>query len=84
MSVPFNDEEALTELIEKDSLNDALWDVIKSPEYSDHIKMVAFNMLKDLGNKIDYEVISGYFEKIGYIDSFYTIKINGEKIKKDF
>jgi hypothetical protein len=53
----------LTELIEKDTLNDELWNVIKSPEYSDHIKMVAFNMLKDLGNKIDYEVISGYFEK---------------------
>jgi len=53
----------LTELIEKETLNDELWDVIKSPEYNDHIKMIAFNMLKDLGNKIDYEVISGYFEK---------------------
>ena len=53
----------LTELIEKNSLNDLLWDVIKSPEYNDHVKMIAFNMLKDLGNKIDYEVISGYFEK---------------------
>ena len=53
----------LTELIEKDTLNDELWNVIKSPEYSDHIKMIAFNMLKDFGNKIDYEVISGYFEK---------------------
>ncbi len=53
----------LTELIEKEKLNDELWNVIKSPEYPDSIKMVAFNMLKDLGNKIDYEVISGYFEK---------------------
>lgn len=53
----------LTELIEKEKLNDELWDVIKSPDYNDHVKMVAFNMLKDLGNKIDYEVISGYFEK---------------------
>ena len=53
----------LTELIEKDKLNDELWNVIKSPEYSDDVKMIAFNMLKDLGNKIDYEVISGYFEK---------------------
>jgi len=53
----------LTELIEKEKLNDDLWDVIKSPEYNDHIKMIAFNMLKDLGNKIDYEVISGYFER---------------------
>lgn len=53
----------LVELIEKEDLNNKLWDVIKSPEYNDHIKMVAFNMLKDLGNQIDYEVISGYFEK---------------------
>ena len=53
----------LSELIEKNTLNDELWNVIKSPDYNDHIKMLAFNMLKDLGNKIDYEVISGYFEK---------------------
>ena len=53
----------LTELIEKNSLNDELWNVIKSNEYNDHVKMIAFNMLKDLGNKIDYEVISGYFEQ---------------------
>lgn len=53
----------LTELIDKNQLNDELWNVIKSAEYNDHIKMIAFNMLKDLGNKIDYEVISGYFEK---------------------
>lgn len=53
----------LSELIEKEQLNNELWDVIKSPDYNDHIKMIAFNMLKDLGNKIDYEVISGYFEK---------------------
>ena len=53
----------LTELIDKETLNNELWDVIKSPDYNDHIKMIAFNMLKDLGNKIDYEVISGYFEQ---------------------
>lgn len=53
----------LSELIEKDVLNDELWNVIKGVEYGDHVKMIAFNMLKDLGNKIDYEVISGYFEK---------------------
>ena len=53
----------LTELIDKEKLNDELWNVIKGNEYNDHVKMIAFNMLKDLGNKIDYEVISGYFEK---------------------
>ena len=53
----------LTELIDKETLNNELWNVIKAPEYGDHIKMIAFNMLKDLGNKIDYDVISGYFEQ---------------------
>ena len=28
------------------------------------------------------ELINGYFEKIGLKDSFYSIKINGEKVKK--
>lgn len=53
----------MTELIDKSTLNDELWNIIKSPEYNDHIKMIAFNMLKDLGNKIEYDVISGYFEQ---------------------
>ena len=53
----------LTELIDKDMLSDELWNIIKSPDYSDHVKMIAFNMLKDLGNKVDYDVISGYFEQ---------------------
>ncbi len=53
----------LMELIDKETLNDELWGVIKSPDFNDNIKMIAFNMLKDLGNKIDYDVISGYFEQ---------------------
>ena len=53
----------LTELIDKDQLSNELWNIIKSPDYNDHIKMIAFNMLKDLGNKVDYDVISGYFEQ---------------------
>ena len=28
-------------------------------------------------------LINGYFEKIGFEDSFWTIKLNGEKIKKE-
>ena len=32
----------LTELIDKDTLNDELWNVIKSPEYNDHVKMIQF------------------------------------------
>ena len=53
----------LTELIDKDSLSDELWNIIKSPDYNDHLKMIAFNMLRDLGNKVDYDVISGYFDQ---------------------
>ena len=53
----------LTELIDKDALSNELWHIIESPEYNDHLKMIAFNMLKDLGNKVDYDVISGYFEQ---------------------
>lgn len=41
--------------------------------------------LKFTGFKMPAEenLISGYFERIGLKDSFYSIKINGEKIKKD-
>lgn len=53
----------LTQLIDNDSLSNELWRIIESPDYNDHLKMIAFNMLKDLGNKVDYDVISGYFEK---------------------
>ena len=28
-------------------------------------------------------LINGYFEKIGFEDSFWTIKINGNKIKRE-
>ena len=28
-------------------------------------------------------LINGYFEKIGHNDSFWTLKINGEKIKRE-
>lgn len=55
----------MTEVIEKEALNDYLWDAIKRPDTPDRTKMIAFNMLKDLGNQIDYEVISGYFEEFG-------------------
>lgn len=41
--------------------------------------------LKFTGFKMPAEenLISGYFERIGLKDSFYSIKINGEKIKKE-
>jgi len=53
----------LSQLIDNDMLSDELWNVIKSPEYNDHLKMIAFNLLKDIGNKVDYDTIRGYFTK---------------------
>ena len=43
---------------------------------SSSLKFTLFDM--PAGN----ELIGGYFEKIGLDDSFYSIKMNGEKTKK--
>ena len=44
---------------------------------SSSLKFQAFDMPEE---KL---LISGVFEKIGLKDSFYTIKVNGEKIKRN-
>ena len=44
---------------------------------SSSLKFQAFDMPEE---KV---LISGVFERIGIKDSFYTIKLNGEKIKKE-
>ena len=44
---------------------------------SSSLKFTAYEMPEE---KV---LISGYFEKIGLDDSFYTLKLNGEKIKKE-
>ena len=44
---------------------------------SSSLKFQAFDMPEET------VLISGTFERIGIKDSFYTIKINGEKIKKE-
>ncbi len=44
---------------------------------SSSLKFTAFEMPEE---KV---LMSGYFEKIGLSDSFYTLKYNGEKIKKE-
>ncbi len=44
---------------------------------SSSLKFTAYEMPEET------VLISGYFEKIGLDDSFYTLKVNGEKIKKE-
>ena len=52
----------LHRLCEKDQLENALWNTLKSPTVSDYVKTVVLNILKDLGNKVDYDNLEKYFE----------------------
>lgn len=52
----------LHRLCEKNQLENALWNTLKSPTVSDYVKTVVLNILKDLGNKVDYDNLEKYFE----------------------
>ena len=52
----------LHRLADKEQLENALWNTLKSPSVSDYVKSVVLNILKDLGNKVDYENLDEYFE----------------------
>lgn len=43
-------------------LEEALWDCLKSPAISDATKTIILNVLKDMGNKVDYNKLEEYFE----------------------
>lgn len=49
-------------LCNKDELENALWDILKNPSVQDSIKTIILNLLKDMGNKVDYEKLEEYFE----------------------
>jgi len=53
----------LTRLFSKDDLYKYLREFIRQPKISDYAKMVAFNLLKDLGNDIQYDEVNGYFSE---------------------
>jgi len=57
----------LTRLFDNNVLNDALWEFIKDKSISDYAKMVAFNLLKDLGNNVNYEDVGEYFDEFDSI-----------------
>lgn len=44
------------------TLEDALWNTLKNPSVTDAIKAIILNVLKDMGNKVDYEKLEEYFE----------------------
>lgn len=63
-----NDQKAILisflalKLCDKAELEEALWDVLKNPSVQDSTKTVILNILKDMGNKVDYEKLEEYFE----------------------
>lgn len=49
-------------LSEKEQLENALWTSLKSPTVSDYNKALILNLLKDMGNRVDYNELEEYFE----------------------
>ncbi len=49
-------------LTDKEQLENALWTSLKSPTVSDYNKALILNLLKDMGNRVDYNDIDEYFE----------------------
>ena len=49
-------------LTDKEHLENALWTSLKSPTVSDYNKALILNLLKDMGNRVDYNDIDEYFE----------------------
>lgn len=52
----------LIKLCSETGAEEALWDALKNPSVSDSIKTIILNVLKDLGNKVDYEKLEEYFK----------------------
>lgn len=52
----------MLKLCEKPELENTLWDVLKNPSINDVTKTIVLNLLKDMGNKVDYEKFSEFFE----------------------
>ncbi len=57
----------LTRLFEKDFLVDSLREFIRDRKISDYAKMIAFNLLRDLGSQIQYDEVNGYFTEFDQI-----------------
>ena len=52
----------LLKLCEKKEIEEELWDALKNPAVPDSTKAIILNILKDMGNKVEYEKLEEYFE----------------------
>lgn len=49
-------------LCDNKELENALWEILKNPSVNDTTKTIILNLLKDMGNKVDYDNLEEYFE----------------------
>lgn len=52
----------ILKLCEEKSAENAFWEVLKNQGVEDTTKTIILNVLKDLGNKVEYEALGEYFE----------------------
>lgn len=52
----------LLRLIDKEPLEEALWTVLKTPSVSDFTKSIVINLLRDMGNKVEYDKLNEFLE----------------------
>lgn len=57
----------LTRLFNKEMLNSNLREFIRTPKINDYAKMIAFNLLRDIGSEIQYDEVNGYFTEFEQI-----------------
>lgn len=57
----------LTRLFSKEQLNSSLREFIRTPKINDYAKMIAFNLLRDIGSEIQYDEVNGYFTEFEQI-----------------
>lgn len=52
----------IIKLCEKDKAEDTFWTALKNPSVPDSVKTIILNVLKDMGNRVDYNQLEEYFE----------------------
>ena len=57
----------LTRLFDKETLVEGLREFIRDRKISDYAKMIAFNLLRDLGSQVQYDEVNGYFTEFDQI-----------------
>lgn len=65
----------MLKLIESKEVEKTLWDTLKNPGVSDITKTIVLNVLKDMGNKINYEQLDEYVENPNEIIDAETQKL---------